>query len=328
MGCPGQARTKPRSKIQPSQQSAGDRRRTAAALEARFLRQPALEGPTRSARTKTPQKVGRNKFRRGAAAATMVVAGGGDMRERRGRRFGELGAWLQPESQGDWLFTVGSGRFVQSSPRPEARLLCQPTLEGLTRSARTETPRNDDRNKSDQRATAVGGGRRRRGALEERGGRELWWRLGFVMWIQLAVSPQPLWLRYRNIGLAHRIMVKRLATSPHDPLGITDSACKNQLVVVRVQFGPFNPYIPIRSTTIGKSRVARDLITMHTTWRSNSDIANVTREHCDVLSMQMDSDLVIYRTTLVRTFQVVTIYRVDKSEVLVVLISPHYSKRH
>ncbi|KZT75862.1 hypothetical protein F511_47113 [Dorcoceras hygrometricum] len=31
MGCPGQARTKPRSKIQPSQQSAGDRRRTAAA---------------------------------------------------------------------------------------------------------------------------------------------------------------------------------------------------------------------------------------------------------------------------------------------------------
>ncbi|KZV57802.1 hypothetical protein F511_22289 [Dorcoceras hygrometricum] len=31
MGCPGQARTKPRSKIQPSQQYAGDRRRTAAA---------------------------------------------------------------------------------------------------------------------------------------------------------------------------------------------------------------------------------------------------------------------------------------------------------
>ncbi|KZV55438.1 hypothetical protein F511_36078 [Dorcoceras hygrometricum] len=50
-------------------------------------------------------------------------------------------------------------------------------------------------------------------------------------------------------------------------------------------------------------------------------------EQCDVLSMQMDSDLVIYRTTLVRTFQVVTICRVDKSEVLVVLISPHYSKR-
>ncbi|KZV34136.1 hypothetical protein F511_19226 [Dorcoceras hygrometricum] len=37
-------------------------------------------------------------------------------------------------------------------------------------------------------------------------------------------------------------------------------------------------------------------------------------EHCDVLSMQMDSDLVIYRTTLIRTFQVVTICRVNKSE--------------
>ncbi|KZV50175.1 hypothetical protein F511_20297 [Dorcoceras hygrometricum] len=94
--------------------------------------------------------------------------------------------------------------------------------------------------------------------------------------IQLAVGPQPLWLRNHNSGLAHRIMVKRLATSPHDPLGITDSAFKNQLVVVSVQYGPFNPYIPIRSTTIGKSRVAIDPIAMHTSWRSNSDIASVT----------------------------------------------------
>ncbi|KZV32715.1 hypothetical protein F511_31172 [Dorcoceras hygrometricum] len=44
-----------------------------------------------------------------------------------------------------------------------------------------------------------------------------------------------------------------------------------------VRYGPFNPYIPIRSTTIGKSRVAKDPIAMHTSWRSNSDIANVTR---------------------------------------------------
>ncbi|KZV50203.1 Tau class glutathione S-transferase [Dorcoceras hygrometricum] len=42
-------------------------------------------------------------------------------------------------------------------------------------------------------------------------------------------------------------------------------------------YGPFNPYIPIRSTTIGKSRVAKDPIAMHTSWRSNSDIASVTR---------------------------------------------------
>ncbi|KZV16811.1 hypothetical protein F511_18604 [Dorcoceras hygrometricum] len=71
-------------------------------------------------------------------------------------------------------------------------------------------------------------------------------------------------------------MVKRLVISPHDPLGITDSACKNQSVMVSLQYGPFNTYIPIRSTTIGISRVARDPITMHTSWRSNSDIACVT----------------------------------------------------
>ncbi|KZV55120.1 hypothetical protein F511_24119 [Dorcoceras hygrometricum] len=93
--------------------------------------------------------------------------------------------------------------------------------------------------------------------------------------IQLAVGPQPLWLRNHKSGLAHRIMVKRLATSPHDLLGITNSARKNHLVVVSVQYGPFNPYIPIRSTTIGKSRVAIDPIAMHTSWRSNSDIASV-----------------------------------------------------
>ncbi|KZV33172.1 hypothetical protein F511_18188 [Dorcoceras hygrometricum] len=71
-------------------------------------------------------------------------------------------------------------------------------------------------------------------------------------------------------------MVKRLATSPYDLLHITDSACKNQSVMVSVQYGPFNSNIPIRSMIIGKSRVARDTITMHTSWRSNSDIACVT----------------------------------------------------
>ncbi|KZV45370.1 Splicing factor 3B subunit [Dorcoceras hygrometricum] len=109
--------------------------------------------------------------------------------------------------------------------------------------------------------------------------------------IQLAVGPQPLRLRNHNSGLAHRIMVKSLATSPHDPLGITDSACNNQLVVVIVQYGPFNPYIPIRSTTIGKSRVAIDPIAMHTSWRSNSEIASVTRTN------QYNQDLGLIHST-------------------------------
>ncbi|KZV30521.1 cysteine-rich receptor-like protein kinase 40 [Dorcoceras hygrometricum] len=81
-------------------------------------------------------------------------------------------------------------------------------------------------------------------------------------------------------------MVKHLATSPHDPLDITDSAGKNQLVMVSVQDGPFNSNIPIESTTIGKSRVARDSIAMHTSWISNSDITCATRSSGESLTMK------------------------------------------
>ncbi|KZV49489.1 Region-like protein isoform 1 [Dorcoceras hygrometricum] len=90
-------------------------------------------------------------------------------------------------------------------------------------------------------------------------------------------------------------MVKRLATSPHDPLGITDSACKNQSIVVSVQYGPFNPYIPIRSTTIGKSRVAIDPIAMHTSWRSNSDITSVTSIGYPRMSASGESSTTMHR---------------------------------
>ncbi|KZV48720.1 hypothetical protein F511_17813 [Dorcoceras hygrometricum] len=76
---------------------------------------------------------------------------------------------------------------------------------------------------------------------------------------------------------------------------ITDSACKNQLVVVSVQYGPFNPYIPIRSTTIGKSRVAKDPIAMHTSWRSNSDIASVTRIGYPRMSASGESSTTMHR---------------------------------
>ncbi|KZV38714.1 hypothetical protein F511_18704 [Dorcoceras hygrometricum] len=79
------------------------------------------------------------------------------------------------------------------------------------------------------------------------------------------------------------------------PLGITDSASKNQLVVVSVQYGPFNPYIPIRSTTIGKSRVARDPIAMHTSWRSNSDIASVTSIGYPRMSASGESSTTMHR---------------------------------
>ncbi|KZV24519.1 hypothetical protein F511_17927 [Dorcoceras hygrometricum] len=161
------------------------------------------------------------------------------------------------------LFSVDCGSLRQSGPRPDPRLLRQAALEALTRSARTDSPRRTETD--------------------------------FRRGIQLAVGPQPLRLRNHNSGLAQRIMVKSLATSPHDPLGIIDSTCKNQLVVVSVQYGPFNPYIPIRSTTIGKSRVARDPIAMHTSWRSNSDIASVTSIGYPRMSVSGESSTTIHR---------------------------------
>ncbi|KZV38069.1 hypothetical protein F511_16089 [Dorcoceras hygrometricum] len=84
--------------------------------------------------------------------------------------------------------------------------------------------------------------------------------------IQLAVGPQPLRLRNHNSGLAHRIM-----------------------------YGPFNPYIPIRSTTIGKSRVAKDPIAMRTSWRSNSDIASVTSIGYPRMSASGESSKTMHR---------------------------------
>ncbi|KZV43169.1 hypothetical protein F511_39132 [Dorcoceras hygrometricum] len=64
-----------------------------------------------------------------------------------GLPFWRLGAWLRPVSRGNRHFTVGGGRLRQSGPRPKGRLLRQPALEGLTRSARTNFPRQVGRNK-------------------------------------------------------------------------------------------------------------------------------------------------------------------------------------
>ncbi|KZV36673.1 hypothetical protein F511_37953 [Dorcoceras hygrometricum] len=60
-------------------------------------------------------------------------------------------------------------------------------------------------------------------------------------------------------------------------------------------YGPFNPYIPIRSTTIGESRVAVDPIAMHTSWRSNSDIASVTSIGYPRISASGESSTTMHR---------------------------------
>ncbi|KZV49682.1 hypothetical protein F511_24596 [Dorcoceras hygrometricum] len=65
-------------------------------------------------------------------------------------------------------------------------------------------------------------------------------------------------------------------------------------------YGPFNPYIPIRSTTIGKSRVAIDPIAMRTSWRSNSDIASVTSIGYPRLSASGESSTKMHSYTALR----------------------------
>ncbi|KZV51478.1 hypothetical protein F511_06946 [Dorcoceras hygrometricum] len=251
----------------------------AAAREAARMSRPAIaQSPGHLALVARPARDVRSSIVR--------PAHDGVARARRGCR---RRTWRRPgDSLLEFCFPIDSkpeiqycGRYRQSGPRPDTRLLCHPALEGVTRSARTDSPRRIGRK---QFSGEEGGG----GLREERGWRP---RVG----IQLAVGPQPLRLRNHNSGLAHRIMVKRLATSPHDPLGITDSSCKNQLVVVSVQYGPFNPYIPIRSTTIGKSRVAIDPIAMHTSWRSNSDIASVTSIGYPRMSASGESSTTMHR---------------------------------
>ncbi|KZV21218.1 hypothetical protein F511_17952 [Dorcoceras hygrometricum] len=56
------------------------------------------------------------------------------------------------------LFSIDCGRNRQSDPRPETRLLRQPALEGLTRSARTDSPRRIGRKRFSGEAAAQGGG--------------------------------------------------------------------------------------------------------------------------------------------------------------------------
>ncbi|KZV25224.1 hypothetical protein F511_34281 [Dorcoceras hygrometricum] len=71
-------------------------------------------------------------------------------------------AWLRPVSRGNRHFTVDGGRLRQSGPRSDERLLRQPALKGLTRSARTDSPRRVGRNRFRQlkaaTAAALGGG--------------------------------------------------------------------------------------------------------------------------------------------------------------------------
>ncbi|KZV23598.1 hypothetical protein F511_12733 [Dorcoceras hygrometricum] len=58
---------------------------------------------------------------------------------------------MPPVSRGNRHFTVDCGRQRQSAPRPDTGFLRQPALEGLTRSAWTDSPQKIGRNTSGER---------------------------------------------------------------------------------------------------------------------------------------------------------------------------------
>ncbi|KZV58313.1 hypothetical protein F511_19928 [Dorcoceras hygrometricum] len=135
-------------------------------------------------------------------------------------------AWLRPVSRGNRHFTVDCGRIRQSGPRPDTRLLRQPALEGLTRSARTDSPPQVGRNKFRRHVAAT--------AAAHKGGDGGFWKgEGRRLLLRDTASHGPTTIV---------VPESQFRTCPSDH-GITDSTCKNHLVVVSVQYGPFNPYI-------------------------------------------------------------------------------------
>ncbi|KZV44632.1 hypothetical protein F511_26091 [Dorcoceras hygrometricum] len=139
MGCPGQARTKPRRKIAIA--SLPKIRRTAAAANIACGAWPHAAAPSAASPATPCAKHGTQIAHHRAMICALLLA------------------------------TACHHARPAHGPRPETPFLRQPALEGLTNLARTETPRKSDRNKSDygkrRRTAAAGGGaqggRRRRG---------------------------------------------------------------------------------------------------------------------------------------------------------------------
>ncbi|KZV30011.1 Tau class glutathione S-transferase [Dorcoceras hygrometricum] len=203
-------------------------------------------------------------------------------------------------SRGNRHFTVDGGRLCQSGPRPDTRLLRQPALEVLTRSARTDSPRQVGRNNFP--ATQGGGGGTRAAAAaayERREGAAAKLRLGDGFGSG-PTGPGP--TDEHSVHLHHRDFI---VTPIADRIRRIDSVSKteyyewlrnhNSGLAQRIMYGPFNPYIPIRSTIIGKSRVAKDPIVMRTSWRSNSDIASVTSIGYPRMSASGESSTTMHR---------------------------------
>ncbi|KZV27812.1 protein trichome birefringence-like 35 [Dorcoceras hygrometricum] len=239
-----------------------DYRQSGPRPDPRLLRQAALEALTRSARTDTPRKTRPEQFR----AKWAEAASGGGRRTAAARKRRGGGVCLDHLTRRcPTLAQSSSASSGRRRPAPEqrnsiGRPLSREAAPSVARDARPAAQRFTPRASSD--AASSMGISSTCVTLNGSG-------------IQLAVGPQPLWLRNHNSIPAQRIMFLQ------EPVG-------------HGWYGPFNPYIPIGSTTIGKSRVAIDPIAMHTSWRSNSDIASVTSTLARDLHTIIPSDSIGY----------------------------------
>ncbi|KZV17997.1 hypothetical protein F511_21153 [Dorcoceras hygrometricum] len=93
---------------------------------------------------------------------------------------------------------------------------------------------------------------------------------------------------FKQLGDGFREMAERLQdcgeslerdTTSHGLTTLCDSEKQIFGLIHRIMYGPCSSNIPIESTIIDNSRVSRDTIVMHTSWRSNSDIACATSDY-------------------------------------------------
>ncbi|KZV52071.1 small conductance mechanosensitive ion channel family [Dorcoceras hygrometricum] len=164
-------------------------------------------------------------------------------------------AWLRPVSRGNRHFTVGGGRLRQSGPRPEWRLLRQPALEDLTRSARTDSPRQVGRNNFQRER------RRRRRLLREERGRllellGLGFDIVYVMKLKSTLSRLndglgPAQRARVNVHPHHRDFI---VTPIVDQIGPIDSIFKTEYYYLKNHFSEPQCKMTVFPLNSGKSR--------------------------------------------------------------------------
>ncbi|KZV35278.1 putative protein S-acyltransferase 19 [Dorcoceras hygrometricum] len=140
-----------RASPRPASHFMRNRLRTPAAIVRQATRcSCALQRPAMRQRPANKRAILRGRFRNRSASMMRRSCGTAALMERR------LGATMRPRARFIEQPSTASiawpcapshcGRNRQSGPRPETRLLRQPPLEGLTRSARTDSPRRIGRN--------------------------------------------------------------------------------------------------------------------------------------------------------------------------------------